>query len=161
MKKFINHIDHVTWISKLENIEKNVAEIEAVTDGKLLRFQRDDMGFVMYIDWDAGLEVVSPYDEKTEFNQGMHDWLATRGEGLLGVVYGVEDLEKHKDKLEARGIPIGPVMDDLPTSPWHDRLVLRERAVMQLVCGGQFVLGQIDYVDDAIKFVDVEEAEKV
>jgi len=157
MKKFVNHIDHVVWISKLANIEKNVEELEAVTEAKLLRFQRDDMGFVMYLDWDAGLEVVAPYDEKTEFNQGLHDHLDTKGEGLLGVVFGVDDLEKHKDKLEAKGIPIGPPMDDLPTSPWHHRLVLRERMVLQPVFNSQMVLGQIDYADDVIKLVDVED----
>lgn len=156
MKKFVNHIDHVTWISRLETIAQNVAELEAVTGGKLLRFQRDDMGFVMYIDWDAGLEVVAPYDQRTDFNGVLHDWLAARGEGLMGVVFGVNDLEAHKHQLEAKGIPVGPVMDDLPTSPWHHRLMLRERAVLQPVIGSSIVLGQIDYADDVIKLVDVE-----
>jgi hypothetical protein len=156
MKKFINHVDHVTWISQLENIEKNVADLEAVTDGKLLRFEREDMGFVMYIDWDAGLEVVAPMDERTDFNIMLHDWLETRGEGLMGVVFGVRDLERHKDALEARGIPVGPIMDDLPSSPWHHRLMLRERAVLQPVIASSIVLGQIDYDDDVIKLVDVE-----
>ena len=83
--------------------------------------------FGTLIDWDAGLEVVAPMDEKTDFNQGLHDWLDARGEGMLGIVFGVENLEKHKEKLEAKGMQIGPLMDDLPTSPWHHRLVLRER----------------------------------
>lgn len=155
MKKFVNHIDHVTWISRLETLEENVAQLEAVTDGKLLRFQREDMGFVMYIDWDAGLEVVAPMDQRTEFNVMLHDWLETRGEGLMGVVFGVDDLEKHKDLLEGKNIPVGPVMDDLPTSPWHHRLVLRERAVLQPVIGSSIILGQIDYQDDVIKLADV------
>jgi hypothetical protein len=155
MKKFINHIDHVTWISYLANIEKNVAELEAVTGGNLLRFDRADMGFVMYLDWDAGLEVVAPMDTPTEFNQAMHDRLANQGEGLLGIVFGVENLEKHKEMLEAKGLPVGPLMDDLPTSPWHHRIVMRER-VAPTVMNSWMVLGQIDYQDDVIKFVDVE-----
>jgi hypothetical protein len=156
MKKFINHIDHVTWIARLSNVEQHVADLEAITDGNLLRFRRDDMGFVMYIDWDAGLEVVAPYDEKTDFNQGLHDWLDDRGEGLLGVVFGVEDLEKHKEKLEAKGMAVGPLMDDLPSSPWHHRLVLRERIAPGAI-NSQIVLGQIDYDDDVIRFEDVKE----
>jgi hypothetical protein len=154
MKKFVNHIDHVTWIARLANVERHVAELEAVTDGKLVRFAREDMGFVMYIDWDAGLEVVAPMDARTPFNQGLHDWLDSRGEGLMGVVFGVDDLEAHKAKLEAKGMQVGPLMDDLPTSPWHHRLVLRERIAPQ-VLNSQIVLGQIDYADDVIKFVDV------
>lgn len=155
MKKFVNHIDHVTWVSRLATIEKNVADLEAVTGGNLLRFQREDMGFVMYIDWDAGLEVVAPMDERTDFNVGLHQWLETRGEGIMGVVFGVADLEAHRAKLEAAGVPIGPLMDDLPTSPWHHRLVLRERAVLQPVIASSVILGQIDYADDVITFTDV------
>lgn len=154
MKKFINHIDHVTWISRLENIERHVAELEAITDGKLQRFEREDMGFIMYLDWDAGLEVVAPMDRRTDFNQALHARLQTHGEGLLGVVFGVEDLEKHKAKLEGRGMQVGPLMDDLPTSPWSHRIVLRERAAPEVI-NSWMVLGQIDYQDDVIKFVDV------
>ncbi len=154
MKKFVNHVDHVTWISRMENIEANVAMLETLTDGNLLRFERADMGFVMYLDWDSGLEVVAPMEEKTAFNQALHDRLETHGEGLLGIVFGVENLEKHKEKLEARGLAVGPLMDDLPTSPWHHRIVLRERAAPE-VMNSWMILGQIDYQDDVVKFVDV------
>jgi hypothetical protein len=154
MKKFVNHIDHVAYVSTLANIERNVAELEAVTGASLQRFQRDDMGFVMYLDWDAGLEVVAPYDEKTDFNISLHDRLEKHGEGLFSIVFGVDDLEKHKEKLEAKGMQVGPLMDDLPTSPWHHRLVLRER-IAPAVMNSQIVLSQIDYQDDVIKFVDV------
>lgn len=154
MKKFVKHVDHVTWISRLETVEANVAQLEAVTDGKLIRFARDDMGFVMYIDWDAGLEVVAPYDERTPFNEALHDRLEKQGEGMLGIVFGVEDLEKHKEMLEAKGMEVGPLMNDLPTSPWHHRLVLRERAAPEAI-NSWVILGQIDYQDDVVKFVDV------
>lgn len=49
MKKFTKHIDHAVWISRVENIEKNVAALEKITDSKLTRFDREDMGFVMYL----------------------------------------------------------------------------------------------------------------
>ena len=112
------------------------------------------MGFVMYLDWDAGLEVVAPMDERTPFNEALHDRLEKQGEGLLGIVFGVENLEKHKEKLEAKGFEVGPLMDDLPSSPWHHRLVLRERAGPEVI-NSWMILGQIDYQDDVVKFVDV------
>ncbi|MGB8363785.1 MAG: hypothetical protein ACLQUZ_17455 [Rhizomicrobium sp.] len=154
MKKFVNHIDHVTWISRIENIEANVARLEMVTEAKLVRFERGDMGFVMYLNWEAGLEVVAPLTERTEFNQALYDRLESHGEGLLGIVFGVENLEKHKEKLEAKGLQIGPLMDDLPTSPWHHKIVLRERAAPEVI-NSWVVLGQIDYQDDVIRFEDV------
>ena len=53
MKRFVDHIDHVTWISRPETIEANVAELERLTGARLTRFERQDMGFVMYLSWEA------------------------------------------------------------------------------------------------------------
>jgi hypothetical protein len=151
MKKFTNHVDHVAWISKLENLEANVAQLEKLADAKLTRFERKDMGFVMYINWEAGLEVVAPLPKPTEFNQVLRDWLDTRGEGVMSVVFGVRDLERHKARLEALGFEVGPLMDDHPDSPWHDKLVLWER-VAGIVMNSCFIIGDIDYTDDVIPF---------
>ena len=153
MKKFVNHIDHVTWISRIENLEANVATLEKLADAKLTRFERHDMGFIMYLSWEAGLEVVSPMDEVTDFNRALHDRLDTQGEGILGVVYGVGNLDEHKARLEALGFEPGPLMDDHPDSPWHDRLVLWER-LAGTVMNSWFVLGDIKYADDVIPFGD-------
>jgi hypothetical protein len=154
MKKFINHVDHVVWISRLENAEKNIADLEAVTGGKLVRCDRDDMGVVLFIDWDCGLEVVAPMSVRNDFNQGLHDRLETHGEGLLGVVFGVENLDKHKEKLAAKGMFVGPLMGDSADAPWLDKLILRERFAPPVI-NSWMVLGQIDYRDDVVKFVDV------
>lgn len=48
MKKFFNHVDHVTWISKPENLEANVAMLEKLAHARMPRFERNDIGFVMY-----------------------------------------------------------------------------------------------------------------
>ena len=156
MKKFRNHVDHVAWISRLENIEANVAQLEKLADAKLTRFQREDMGFVMYISWEAGLEVVAPLEKPTEFNQILRDWLATRGEGVMSVVFGVKDLDKHKARLEKQGFEVGPLMDDHPSSPWHHRIVLWER-MGGMVMNSCFILGDIDYADTVIPFVDAKQ----
>jgi hypothetical protein len=153
MKKFVNHIDHVTWISHPDNIEANVERLEKLSGGKLTRFERDDMGFVMYLDWEAGLEVVTPMKKRTDFNQLLYNWLEERGEGLMGVIFGVRDLESHKQRLEAKGFEVGPLMDDHPDSPWHDRIRLYER-MGGVVMNSTFILGDIDYSDGMIRFED-------
>jgi hypothetical protein len=153
MKKFTNHIDHVAWISRPENLEANVAQLEKLADAKLTRFARKDMGFIMYINWEAGLELVSPMKERTEFNQMLWEWLETRGEGVMSVVFGVRDLEKHKARLEKLGFEVGPLMDDHPDSPWHDKLVLWER-MGGIALNTCFILGDIDYADGVIPFGD-------
>jgi Glyoxalase-like domain len=153
LKKFINHVDHVAYISKPENLEANVAQLEKLSGAKLTKFARKDMGFTMCISWEAGLEVVAPMPEPTEFNKMLHDWLQTRGEGVMSVVFGVRGLDKHKARLEAQGIEVGPLMDDHPDSPWHQKLVLWER-MAGLVMNSGFILGDIDYAEGVIPFVD-------
>jgi hypothetical protein len=156
MKKFTNHVDHVAWISRPANLEANVAELERLADVKLTRFERKEMGLVMYISWEAGLEILAPSAQPTQFNQPLRDWLDARGEGVMFVIFGVRQLEKHKARLEALGFEVGPLMDDHPDSPWHHQLVLRER-VGGIVMNSCFVLGDIDYADAVISFGEVEQ----
>lgn len=156
MKKFVNHVDHVVWLSRIENIARHAADLEAITDASFVRQDRDDMATTLYIDWDSGLEIVAPYNERTEFNQALHDRLDSHGEGLLATVFGVEDLEAHRAKLEAKGMFVGPLMEDTPDAPWIERIVLRERFAPE-VLNSWMVLSQIDYQDDVVQFVEVRE----
>lgn len=157
MKKFINHVDHVAWLSRPDTLEANVAELERLTGATLTRFDRHDMGFSMCISWEAGLEVVAPMAERTEFNSWLWSELEKKGEGVSSVVFGIKDLDAHKARLEKLGIPVGPLMDDHPDSPWHDKLVLWERTAGE-VMNTNLVLGDIDYADDVIPFGDADRA---
>jgi hypothetical protein len=155
MKKFINHVDHVAWLSRPENLEANVAELEKLTGATLTRFDRQDMGFSMCISWEAGLEVVAPMEERTDFNAWLWSELEKKGEGVTSVVFGVRDLDTHKARLEKLGVPVGPLMDDHAGSPWHDKLVLWERTAGE-VMNTNFILGDIDYADEVIPFGDAD-----
>ena len=154
MQKFINHVDHVAWLVRPENLDGHIEQLEKVTGATLKRFSRADMGFTMCISWAAGLEVVCPHEERTEFNSWLWSELETKGEGVTSVVFGVKDLDWHKARLEKMGIPVGPLMDDHPDSPWHDELVLWERVVGVQVMNTNIVLGDIDYADGLIPFGD-------
>jgi hypothetical protein len=70
------------------------------------------------------LEVVAPMDERTDFNQWLWSELEKKGQGVTSVVFCVKDLDARKARLEAMGFPVGPLMDDHPESPWHDKFVL-------------------------------------
>jgi len=153
MKKFIDHVDHVAWLSSPENLEANVALLEKLTGASLTRFDRQDMGFTMCISWEAGLEVVAPMEQRTDFNEWLWSELERKGEGISSVIFGVKGLEEHKARLEKMGFEVGPLMDDHPDSPWHDKIVLWERMAGE-VMNTNIVLGDIDYQDDVIPFVD-------
>ncbi|MFC0205739.1 VOC family protein [Novosphingobium soli] len=157
MKKFVNHVDHVVYLSRWETVDANIASLEAVTGARLERCERRDMGALICVDWSAGLEVVAPLPERTAANGALCDRLDSHGEGLLAVVYGVADLEAEAARLEAAGFAVGPPMASDPIEPWYDRLVLRERFAPS-VMGSWMVFSQIDYADDVVRFVDVREA---
>jgi hypothetical protein len=153
MKKFVNHLDHVAWVSRPETIERNVMELEKLSGVRLTRFERQDMGLILYISWEAGLEVMAPSPMPTEANRQLRDWLETRGEGVMFVIFGVKDLEAHKARLEALGFAVGPLVDDHASAPWHQKLVLQERQA-GLVMNTNFVLGDIDYAEGVVSFGD-------
>jgi hypothetical protein len=152
---FIDHVDHVDQLSRPENLENNVAQLETLTGATLSRFDRKDMCFSMCISWEAGLEVVAPMEERTDFDVWLWSELEKKGEGVSSVVFGVRNLNAHKARLEKLGIPVGPVMDDHPDSPWHDKLVLWERTAGE-VMSTNLVLGDIDYADEVIPFGDAD-----
>lgn len=154
MKKFINHVDHVAWICRYENVEANVARLEELSGVKLQRFAREELGIYICANWEAGLELLVPLPTRTEFNGALYDHLDAHGEGVYAVVFGVPDLEKHKAHLEAKGHEIGPEVDDSADSPWHHKMVLRERHAGYFLTNA-FVLGQIDYGDDVVRFEKV------
>jgi hypothetical protein len=129
----------------------HIEQLEKLTGATLARFSRADMGFTMCISWEAGLEVVAPMEERTEFNTWLWSELETKGEGVTSVVFGVKDLDWHKNRLARMGIEAGPLMDDHPSSPWHDKLVLWERVAGQAI-NTNIVLGDIDYQDGLIPF---------
>ena len=111
------------------------------------------MGFTMCICWEAGLEVVAPMEQRTDFNLWLWSELEKKGEGVTSVVFGVKDLDAHKARLEAMGFVVGPLMDDHPDSPWHDKLVLWERMAGEAM-NTNIVLGDIDYAEGVIPFGD-------
>lgn len=158
MKKFINRVDHVQWICRLESVERYVAELEAITDAKLVRVDRTDVGCMVYIDWSAGLEVIAPITSRTAHNAKLHEWLETHGEGMFGIAFGVADLDKHKAKLEAKGMNVGPLYGNLENPPWPQHVVIRERSAPQAI-NSMITLSEIDYADGVIRLDDVEEAQ--
>jgi hypothetical protein len=74
---------------------------------------------------------------------------------VTSVVFCVKDLDARKARLEAMGFPVGPLMDDHPESPWHDKFVLWERVAGEAM-NTNIILGDIDFADDVIPFGEAD-----
>ena len=120
---------------------------------KLLRYEHRENGYIICVNWEAGLEILAPLDQRTDYNGMMHDWLETKGESVIFVAFGVADLARHAARLEAMGIEVSPQFEDRADTPWKDQLMLRER-IAGTVTNSYFVLADIDYADGLIPFGD-------
>ncbi|API59931.1 hypothetical protein BSL82_11930 [Tardibacter chloracetimidivorans] len=154
MKQFVNHIDHVAWVSHLETLEENAAQLSIISGVRFEPFEREEWGIVGYFSPKSGIEIVAPMERETEFNVKFKERLQTSGEGVWGVIMGVRNLDQEADRLAAHGFALGPVMQGDSRDPWYDKVRLSERVVgTRMNC--QFVVGDIRYSDDAIDYVDV------
>ena len=66
------------------------------------------LGLQVAISWDAGIELVSPLADR---DTKVKHIIETRGEGLIGVVFLVDDIEKARGAAEELGIPVGYTVD--------------------------------------------------
>ena len=110
------------------------------------------LGFRHAISFSAGLEVVAPLTAESPLTAQ----LDAQGEGLIGVVFGVNDLESALRRAEENGLPRADptdhyVIDSLvlnggqPVYPsFADRFATFRQVVLQPVNGTMLVLGQLD-----------------
>jgi len=61
------------------------------------------LGIRVAISWDAGIELVSPMPERESF---VTEYLEERGEGLMGVVFAVDDVEAARHAAQALGVGV-------------------------------------------------------
>jgi hypothetical protein len=146
VKRFIDHVDHVVWVCRPDGIDAYAAQLGALCDAELLGpWSRDDLGMTLYLSWDAGLEIVAPHAERTPFNAMFYDHLEAHGEGLLGIVFGVRDIEAARERAKQLGYEPGPLMTESDEAPWagkHDALL---ESIVGRFMNTTFIFGQIDY----------------
>ncbi len=66
------------------------------------------LGIRVAMSWDAGIELVSPMPERESF---VTEFLEQRGEGLMGVVFAVDDVEEAHKAAQALGVGVWYTVD--------------------------------------------------
>lgn len=147
MRKFNKHVDHVAWVSRPENLDANVAELERLSGVTLDRKVSEAQGIVVCISWEAGLEIVSPIGNESPVGRMLNRHLDDHGESVLAVIFGVDDIEKEKARIEGLGYVVGPLIRGTN----NERISVRERHAADIM-GTKFTLGEIEYADGVIDF---------
>ncbi len=66
------------------------------------------LGIRVAMSWDAGIELVSPIPDRESF---ISEFLEQRGEGLMGVVFAVDDVEEAHKAAQALGVGVWYTVD--------------------------------------------------
>ena len=115
-RRNVGRIDHVVMVYRIENSEQAVRTIERMLDIAFSPPQDLPNGLRAWINFDAGLEVVSPLGTSTELGldgpaaalvDSLIDHLERRGEGLFSIVFGVRDMDSALNRLRDLSITPG------------------------------------------------------
>jgi hypothetical protein len=136
----IRRIDHVAILIAPENFEACVERLTRVLESRFMRAERQDLGLLIAIDWDGGLEVLAPTGPASP----LWNRLKEKGEGQVTIIYGVENLDASKARAREQGFEVGPEIGLLGDEPWADRFDCLREAALSEICGIRIALGQVE-----------------
>lgn len=149
MNQNINHVDHIVWVSHLENLEANVAKLEQLARVKLRGpFDRTDLGMRVCVSFEGGVEILAPLDGiDTVMSRFCRDALEKKGEGMFAIVYGVPDIMEARENAARLGYTPGPILECVGGEPWETDIGKFKESVICEFMNTLFVYGEIDYPD--------------
>ncbi|MBT4512221.1 MAG: hypothetical protein HOC20_08440 [Chloroflexi bacterium] len=95
----------------VKDLEKGVEFYSKLLGATFFEATADDtekLGIRVALSWDAGIELVSPMPDKDTFVTKI---IEQRGEGLIGVVFAVDDVEVAHDAAEKLGVGVWYTLD--------------------------------------------------
>ena len=146
MRQNINRVDHVVWLSQLQNQDANVRKLSELCNLDFGEsYSNHHLGVRIYLSWEAGLEIIAPLGQEAPFAIQLHDHLARRGEGFFAVIFGVDDIVKARERTAALNYQVGDVLQLVGDEPFA-----RKTEVMKEIFVGEFmrtvmIFGEIVY----------------
>lgn len=105
------------------------------------------LGLRAAISFDAGVELCAPIPGRDSYAER---FLSKRGEGLMGVVFAVDDVEDSRGKAEEMGLGVAGLIADYSQEEIDQRLEGRFKKYKEYMldsnkrCGFLLILGQIE-----------------
>ncbi|MGE0309432.1 MAG: VOC family protein [Acidimicrobiia bacterium] len=158
MGRSSNRLDHVIWIVRPENIERYVQEAERLFGVEFERLSdpaAPGAAKDIFISFDGGLEFIAPLAPTDTMAKKFQEFLDEHGEGLYGLVFGVDSLEDRISDARELGFPA----TDLLQSPdahvrrnflrsYTTRLIDAKEAYVGPFVGTSVVYGEFVYPED-------------
>lgn len=140
----VDRVSHVVYCLRPENLDRAAAFLSEALGAKFEDSSRPELGLRILISLASGLELIAPSPELGVAPARFTDFLATHGEGVYDVVYGVRDLDQTIARAAAHGVGVTHrgSFADLP--PWKGRMDVLDEAHLEPVCGMHITLGRIE-----------------
>ena len=147
MSQSSKRVDHVIFCLEPENVAS-----AAATFGKLLDIElegpveRADTGLVIYVDWDAGIELMAPTNPSIAREQ--RQFLDEHGEGVFRVCFNFPDRDEALDRATSMGIEVKSRFDVLDLFPrWRNRFDRVLESHLERVHGVSFNFCQVEAIE--------------
>lgn len=139
LKQNVGRIDHVAILVSPGNFAACLERLEGALGVSFVRATRKDLGLLIGIDWDAGLEILAPTGPESPLWQRLQE----RGEGHVSIIFGVADLESAKGQARAAGFNLGPEVGLTGEEPWAERFEVLRESMLESFCGIDLAIGEV------------------
>jgi len=138
------HVDHIILCLEPENVAAAAATFTKLLDIDLEGpLERAGTGLVIYVDWDAGIELMAPSDPSIAREQ--RQFLDEHGEGVFRICFNFPDRDEALDRAESMGIEVRSRFDVLDLFPhWRNRFDRALESHLEHVHGVSFNFCQVE-----------------
>jgi predicted enzyme related to lactoylglutathione lyase len=144
MQQPIDRVSHVVFCVREENLER-AASFWRDTVGVVFEdASRPELGLRILVSLAHGIELIAPAPALGPTPARFTDFLATRGEGVYDIVYGVRDLDAAADAAEAFGVRVTHRGGFADVPPWQGRFAHLDEAHLEPFCGMTVTWGRIE-----------------
>jgi hypothetical protein len=140
----VGRIDHIVFVVHPETADGAAERFEQVLGISFTdRYEVPAIGIRLYIDWSAGIEIVTPVDRSLAVEYAEH--LDKYGEGIFRLVFGVANLDASLERVQSLGLKVHKRFDVLTIRPqWTELFSRLDESIIDAVHGVRLNLGQIE-----------------
>lgn len=152
MSQNIQRVDHVIYAVRPENQKAYVEQLS-----KLCRInfhgptERPKTGLRTYINWSAGINVVAPVSDTVPIAMQIKSMIEQRGEGLIGIAFGVADMVEARQHATSLGYDISDMIENDGTEPYAAETEIMLETVVGDIMNNLFLLAEVKLTPDALK----------
>ncbi|TWG98582.1 hypothetical protein L615_000300000740 [Nocardioides sp. J9] len=159
MRRHVGRVDHVIWVVRPENLKRYADEAADLLGVEFEHMHGPTVSGrprEAYVSFDAGIEFMTPHAADDELAQDRLDFLERHGEGIWGIVFGVDSVAGAVASARAAGRPggelrlhgFGPEARKKLMARWTTRVIDVQEAYVGSMAGSQLMFGEIEYTDE-------------